>query len=276
MPGAGTAVDAHIHTSFSHDASGDYSDYCEKACESGYQVLCFTEHLDLNPADPYSGLFDYTAARDRFESAADAFRGRLQLMFGVEVSYERSIDQLIREYLAVPGRRFDYLLGSVHMADGVLFTMEEPALDRYRDFPPEEAYGPYFRELKYTAACGIFDAVAHPDVVRRFGELAYGRLDPGLYRRLAAPTLFEAAQRGIALEINSSGLREAPGSCYPSFDILQAFYSLGGRVVVLGSDSHEPASLGAGIDTAAISAKKAGFRDTVVFRERTMVSVGRL
>jgi histidinol-phosphatase (PHP family) len=77
-----------------------------------------------------------------------------------------------------------------------------------------------------------------------------------------------AIKREMAVEINSSGLRQPPKDTYPCREILSLYKELGGEYAVLGSDAHCPADLGAGIPRALKNAMDAGVSRFVLFRDR--------
>ena len=77
------------------------------------------------------------------------------------------------------------------------------------------------------------------------------------------------AQRGKALEINTSGLRQEGGFTMPDFDTVKRFRELGGELLSIGSDAHTVPHLGIGLETAHQMAKQAGFRYLTYFEGRT-------
>lgn len=44
-------TDLHIHTKFSCDSEADMEQYVKRAIDKNMQILCFTEHVDLNQND---------------------------------------------------------------------------------------------------------------------------------------------------------------------------------------------------------------------------------
>ena len=44
-------IDLHVHTEFSCDSEAKMEQYIEQACNKNMQVICFTDHVDLNPND---------------------------------------------------------------------------------------------------------------------------------------------------------------------------------------------------------------------------------
>ncbi len=111
-----------------------------------------------------------------------------------------------------------------------------------------EIVAPSFDEVVAAARSGLFDAIGHIDVVKRY---LYPHVMPAAFE--AAPELYEPILRalvesGTALEVNTSGLRYAIGVTFPHPAIVTRFRELGGRAVTIGSDAHGagPVRLGAG------------------------------
>lgn len=93
---------------------------------------------------------------------------------------------------------------------------------------------------------------------RRPADLSpWGELLDEIFRLLA--------DKGLALEINTSGLRGPIGQTSPDLPLIRRFRELGGEHITLGSDAHAPEDVAAGLDTAAQLAAQAGFRDYCLF-----------
>ena len=55
--------------------------------------------------------------------------------------------------------------------------------------------------------------------------------------------MMELVKRGKGMELNTSGIDRCGGSL-PTLDYFQRFYELGGKIVTVGSDSHDVARAG--------------------------------
>ena len=60
----------------------------------------------------------------------------------------------------------------------------------------------------------------------------------------------ELAGKGIALEINTSGLRKGLGRTLPGTDTIGKYADYGGTRITFGSDAHSEAEIGAGFRDA--------------------------
>ncbi len=160
---------------------------------------------------------------------------------------------------------WDCVLGSVHWIGSFLIDDEESLPEwRRRDIAAVwREYGDLVTEL---ADAGLVDVLAHPDVVKVFG------FRPADERPLRAQLVQAAAAHGLALEINTNGLRKPVAEIYPHLDTLAAARAAG-VPVTLASDAHTPDRLGAAFADALAAARTAGYRDYAVFERRRRMLV---
>jgi len=159
---------------------------------------------------------------------------------------------------------FDYTLGSLHwVGDESVFN---PAYFKKRQ--PKEAFALFFEELERMTSVGGFDILSHFDVVVRTAHQIYGSYDPRDYEDYIRPVLKNCVEHGIALDINTKGLRTKINMLTPNEDILRWYVEMGGERVTLGSDSHEPKFVGAGCDVALRAAQAAGLKHLTYFEKR--------
>jgi len=87
---------------------------------------------------------------------------------------------------------------------------------------------------------GLFDILAHPDLVKVWGRSRPGPADPRVYYE---PAVEAIAESGIAVEISTAGLRKPVGEIYPA----PAFAEMcaeAGASFALSSDAHTPQHVG--------------------------------
>ena len=129
----------------------------------------------------------------------------------------------------------------------------------------EEIVAPSFDEVEAAARSGLFDAIGHIDVVKRY---LYPHVTPAAFE--AAPELYERILRalvdsGTALEVNTSGLRYTIKSPFPYPAIVARFRELGGEAVTVGSDAHRAEYANWGLAAGYGIVEEAGF-DELTFR----------
>lgn len=252
-------IDSHVHSHCSGDCQTPMMDACRSAVSRGITDITFTDHLDFEPTDLCYGFFDYDLYKRRISEVWDAFAGQLTINCGIEVDYAVTYQSSIKEYLA--DKEFDYVLGAAHYVGDTILE------DHAKYFPGKavhEAYAPYFETALAAAQSGLFNALAHVDLCKRYGVLYYGPFDWSPYSDIIEQILRLVIEQGMALEINTSGLRQAPAETYPGRGILELYHALGGRIVTIGSDAHRAEDVGAGIVQASEMARDIGLAQVSV------------
>ena len=138
-------------------------------------------------------------------------------------------------------RPFDFVMGSVHFVDGVDIYYES----YWTDKKPEDAERRYF---EYVLACvqahDDFDVLGHITYIGKI--MANPSRRPILckeYPEIIDEILRILVQKGKGLEVNTSGFDRC-GAYLPSADYLRRFKELGGEIVTVGSDAHDPSRVG--------------------------------
>ena len=267
-------LDAHLHTALSPDSDVPIDAHCALAVERGVAELAITDHVDFSPGSPAFEYADHGARERMVREAAERWAGRVAVRLGLEVTYERAREEEIGAYLA--RHRYDYVIGSVHVYRGSPYEAT-----RVGSFvagrPLDRVVAPFFAEVMAAIRSGLFDTIGHLDYVKRY---LVPHLRPA--QLAAAPELYEPLLRalvetGVALEVNSSGLRQAAGETYPTPAVVARYRELGGRAVVAGSDAHAIGHFGFGLADAYAILARAGFEELTFRRapgaERVAVPV---
>jgi histidinol-phosphatase (PHP family) len=249
------------------------------AAERGVAELAFTEHFyrcfeSEDVLGPFweqetasiSELTREDVLTDRkisLESYVDvvlrAKEAGLPVLLGLEVDFfPETIDAVLEFVGQYP---FDVLLGSVHWIGGWGFDKPH-AVDEWDRRGQRSVYEEFFGLEAELASSGAVDVLAHPDRVKMRGQ----RLDEepmDLYEELVAASL----SGGIAVELNSGGLRHPVEEVYPGPTLLRMFGDAGLNLS-FASDAHMPDDAAWGFDTLADLALDAGFTHTVRFDQR--------
>ena len=162
---------------------------------------------------------------------------------------------------------FDYLIGAVHYITPDWDVDNPLKLDRWKQQPVEEVWTRYFKAITQAVQSGLFDFLAHPDLVKKFGHIPRGDLRP--YYREALDAM-EAS--GMAMEVSTAGLRKEVGEIYPSTQFLQEAFRR--RIpVLISSDSHTPVEVGHEFQKALQLVRQTGYRELTAFRKRKKVKI---
>jgi histidinol-phosphatase (PHP family) len=256
-------LDAHLHTDLSPDSNVPIDVYAAAALERGIAELAITDHVDFEPGAP---AFAYSTFADRerlVREAADRWGPRgVAIRFGVELTYDRGWEAEIRDHLA--HHPYDFTIGSVHdRVDSPYHPSRVRNWIAGRSLA--EIVAPYFVEVEAAARSGLFDALGHLDVVKRYLHPYVSKEDLAAAPELYEPILRALVEGGTALEINTSGLRHPVGETYPSPAVVARFAELGGNAITIGSDAHRSDQFGWALADGYRDAAACGF-DALTFR----------
>jgi histidinol-phosphatase (PHP family) len=270
-----TLTDYHVHlrpddpgtSASAYFTEQNVARYVERARSQGIAELGFSEHV-------YRFREALTVWRHPFwvENATDCLDEYVDFILqmraagypvklGLELDYlpgrEAELAALIE------GRPFDYVIGSIHfIADR---AVDHAGYDAWRSSSPDEVWSEYFEAIGGAARSGLFDVLAHPDLVKIWGA---GRPAPPAplrtYYELAIGAIREA---DVAVEVSTAGLRKPVGEIYPSPELL-AMVVEAGKPIALSSDAHVPEELGFAYDVAVEAMRAAGVEEIAVFDGR--------
>lgn len=268
-------IDLHVHTWRCRHARGTAEAYVRAAAERGVGVLAFTEHLPLPPvlADTLEGAEGYAMPAGELphyvaEVQAAAVLGLdlgVEVLLGVEA--DLVTDGIEHARSIVERLPLDVVLGSVHTIDGWAFD-DPDRMSGYDSWDIADLWERYFADLAVAARSGLADVIAHADLVKKFCGRPASSVDH-LYTQTAAAL----AEAGVAVEVNTAGLRKPCRELYPAIELLTALRRAGVPVTV-GSDAHDPGDVGAGRTEAIEALEAAGYRSVLVFRRRVAEEVG--
>lgn len=252
-----------MHSKWSGDSKADLFAMCKAAVSKGLKKICITEHLDFEPTDISYQALDYDCCLKEVEKARKALGDIIDIRFGVETDYQLRFKPKIVDFLK--SHELDYVIGSAHYIDGILLENHE----KYFPFHDEKtAYCSYFNNVLEAVESGLFDTLAHMDLCKRYGVLYYGPFEWKKYEEKIVEILKAVINKNMTLEINTSGLRQAPKDTYPTRKILELYKTLGGSKIIVGSDAHRESDVGSDIQAALKMACQTGFEDIDTYKCR--------
>jgi len=250
--------ETHMHTPLCRHARGLPGDYARVASERGLAGIIVTCHCPM--PDGYSAsvrmaphqLPEYFAM---IHAAAAAWQGRVEVLTGLESDYFPGIEPWLEKLHA--RAPFHYILGSIHP-----FVPEYKArfftgdLRQYQEL--------YFDHLARAAESGLFDALAHPDLIKNESPEHWDleAILPSVRR-----CLDRIAATGCAMEINTSGALKKLPEINPGPAILREIHARG-IPVVIGADAHVPERVGDRFPEVLNLLEDIGFSSVSLFRER--------
>ena len=264
-------LDSHLHTDLSPDSNVPIDAYAAQAVERRIAEIAITDHVDFEPGAPAYDFVPFAARERAVREAAERWGPQgVAIRFGVEITYDHRHEPAIRDHLA--RNRYDYVIGSVHVyADSPYHASRVSSWVAGRSLP--EIVAPYFDEVGRAIRSGLFHTIGHLDFVKRYLHPHVTAADLAGAPELYEPLLIALVDSGVALEVNTSGLRQAPRETYPSAAIVARYERLGGTLVSAGSDAHLAGAFASGLDEGYRAAAASGLRDLAFRRGGDHVAV---
>lgn len=216
-------------------------------------------------------------AIDDIDAYCEFVREQTDLRLGIEADFVPGGEDRMANLLQA--RDFDYVIGSVHFLRDEAIDMDDysvwgtgpsvaQAPSSIHARTAEEIWTRYFQTLAQAARSGLFDILAHPDLVKVWGRNRADRPMPtGDLRRYYEPAVEAIAETGVAIEVSTAGLRKPAGELYPARELLDMCLEAGAPVA-LSSDAHRPLDVGADYERALELLADAGVTELCVFERR--------
>lgn len=250
--------DSHMHTPLCKHAHGAPAAYAERALAIGLERIAFTCHSPM----PDGFWPEVRMDEDQFplylemvDACRRRFAGRLEVCPGLEADFFPGTEGWMARLL--DSVELDHVLGSVHWQGGEY-------QQRYWRGDHADFVRTYFDLLAASAECGLFDTLAHPDLVKNFfpDQWDFDQFEPDI-----AAALDRIAAAGTAMEFNTSGRNKVSGEFNPSARLL-GMMAARGIPVVIGSDAHVPRRVGDAFGEALDWIDHAGYAEVTLFRRR--------
>ena len=245
--------------------------YRDAANQAGIEELGVSEHIYRfsQALDISRHPFWERQATDDIDSYCEFVR-TTPLRLGIEADYVAGAEDRIANVLE--RRDFDYVVGSVHLVGDRM--VDHATYDVWEvDSDPDRVWGRYFGLVAEAARSGLFDILAHPDLVKMWGpERPWPERDPRFHYE---PAVEAIAESGIAVELSTAGLRKPVGEMYPSRELCEMCVDAG-AAFALSSDAHAPEQVGYEYRRAVAELGELGVGEICVFegRERRLEPLG--
>jgi histidinol-phosphatase (PHP family) len=265
-------TDYHVHlrtderenTAARFFTAGNAERYRETAAERGIQELGVAEHIYRFAAamQIWQHPFWRQYAVDDLDEYCGFVREETDLRLGIEMDFVPGREDRISAQL--DGRDWDYVVGSVHFLRDLSLDTEEYSVWGAGE-SAEKVWRRYFDTVAASALSGLYDIIAHPDLVKVWGSGApVPDRDP---RYFYEPAVEAFAEAGVAVEISTAGWRKPVGEQYPAVPMLEMLIDAG-CPLVLSSDAHVPDQLGHEYERAVELLGSLGVTEIAVFERR--------
>ncbi len=239
--------------------------YRAVAEERGISELGCSEHIYrfAQALDVWQHQLWRESAKDDLDAYAGFVREATDLKLGVEADFIAGREDRMATLL--DAHDWDYVVGAVHFVGEHAVDHDGYEVWDHRSQRPDELWRRYFVTLGEAARTGIFDILAHPDLIKIWGSRR--PVPEGDLRRFYELAMDGIAESQIAIELSTAGLRKPVGELYPSRAFLEMCLDAG-CPVALSSDAHVPGDVGRGYDQALELLDAVGVRELAVFERR--------
>ena len=250
--------ESHSHTPLCNHADGEPTEYAAVAYEGGLRGLIVTCH---NPM-PNKFSHHVRMREDQFNEyvdlvarTTDEWQGRVDVRLGLEADYFEGHEAYLEKQLS--SADFHFVLGSVH-----------PQIPEFRAkyWQPDEVevQRTYFQLLAKSAETGLFDSLAHPDLVKNHTHKVW---QPAAIMNDICAALDRIAATGVAMELNTSGLNKTISEMNPFPQMLKEMHQRN-IPVTLGADAHQPNRVSDGYEQAMQILAECGYTHVSFFTDR--------
>jgi histidinol-phosphatase (PHP family) len=255
-------ADYHMHTPLCRHAQGEPVEYAARAVALGLDEIGFSDHSPMRRDN-----FDNWRMRlDQLDEYVEKVRHAqkdfpaLSIKLALEVDYLPGHESWIKDLAA--RHPWDYFIGSVHyVADA--WALDNPEdIRKWSERDPYEVWAVYFERLGLAAESELFEIIGHADLPKKFKIYPKQDVTP-----LFQLFLEKAAKSGVAIELNTAGLRKDCREIYPC----RVFLDLAARwkiPITFGSDAHAPGEVGSEFAAALELARASGYTHTCRFHQR--------
>lgn len=257
--------DYHFHTRCSADSTATLTQQAGAAINAGVRELCVTDHWNLldQQGKRLPTVYDWKRPLEQWKRVRSRWPGKLELRLGVEVGNGVLDPAAVDASLDIP--ELDFVIGSLHSQSAAaggrgIFTVAHECVRKEDGVAIIDDYMDMLEELVQTRGWDVLGHVIYP---LRYIPAEYG-LDLHPWRDRLAEVFRAVIAQGKGIELNTSC-----GATVEQWrDVLALYRDLGGEVLTLGADAHQPKFMAAAFPQALELIRETGFRYLCVYRRR--------
>ncbi len=261
--------DYHVHTQFSDDSEYVMEDVIKDALQLNMEEICFTDHVDYGIKVDQENLTEkeiielsrgrelaplnvhypqYFQEINRLRKIYPQITIKQGMEFGIQTHTIPMFKKLFNHY------DFDFIILSCHQVEDKEFWTQD-----FQEGRTQKEYNErYYQEiLEVIQDYKDYSVLGHLDLITRYDEA-------GIYpfediKEIVTKILKIVIKDDKGIEVNTSSHRYGLKDLTPSRDILELYKELGGKIITIGSDTHQKNHLGAYIEETKIELRKLGF-----------------
>lgn len=275
--------DYHTHNVLCRHAQGTLRDYVLKGIELDLSSIGLSDHfpyeflkgIESIPYQEYSMLLkELDGYIKDAENLKSEFKSKIDVKIGFEIDYIFEQEQTLNSHLKKYLNHLDYIIGSVHVIEDKECNWcvdDTKFLDNFNNYGVDNVYLKYYHKLQQMLNSKKFklDIVGHFDLPKKFNKLPNNK---EAILNEVIKTLEIVKKRGVAVEINTAGLRKDVKEQYPSVEIIKLMYNLD-IPIVLSSDAHNPNEIAYEFKEIVKILKSIGFNSLASFKKREKIFI---
>ncbi len=249
-------ADYHMHSYYSDDSKCPMEDLVKHAISLGFNEVSFTEHVDygIKTVDNCN----YEKYFNELEEMQLKYKDQIIIKAGIEFGVQtHTIEQFNDDFKKYA---FDFVILSNHQVDNKEFWNNCFQKGKTQ----EEFQRAYYKAiLDVVNSYKNYSVLGHLDMIRRYDNC--GDFPDEIVLEYVEPILKQVIADGKGIELNTSSFKYGLTDLMPSRKILKKYYELGGKIITLGSDTHDIKHLGDHFEDARIELQKIGFSHFCTF-----------
>ncbi len=283
-------MDYHSHNRRCGHATGEIEDYVKVAIEKNLKEIGISDHF------PLGAILDEPQFKEIIKGVSmevKEFPNYIKDIKYLKEKYKDKIKVLISTEVnfATPGRAltsqkkilepfmddYDYLLGAIHdikwHESPVIILDPREGSEALKKYGIEKINLEYINKLIKLVDTNFFDVIAHFDNNRILFRPDKPNYSQSIWQKLL-DLLDKIKNKGMAIEINTSGTLKGIGSQFPDDKIIKEIIQRD-IPLMLGSDAHRPKNIGYMFEKFIEKAKKWGLSHLCTYekREQSLVKI---
>ncbi len=263
--------DYHVHSYFSDDSDYEMEKLIIDAISMGLEEICITDHVDFGVKGDWRDLkenevpdknavmnVNFEKFFTEIEHLSVKYNNQIKVKIGMEFGIQmHTIPQFQELYDSYP---FDFIILSIHQINN-----EEFWLYRYQQSKTDEQiYDGYYEELlNLVKTYKDYSILGHMDLIRRYVDKEVDMFEHN--KDIIEEILIQVIEDNKGIELNTSSKRYGINGLTPSIEILKLYHKLGGKIITVGSDSHNKEQLAFEIKEGMQILKDIGFEYICTF-----------
>jgi histidinol-phosphatase (PHP family) len=276
-------MDYHSHNRRCGHAKGEIEDYVKIAIEKNLNEIGITDHFPLGAIldDPQfieiikrasMEVEEFPHYINEIKRLKEKYKNKIKIRISTEINFATPGRALTRQKKVLEPFMddFDYLLGAIHdikwHKSPIIIIDPREGSEALKKYGVEKINIEYINKLIQLVDTNFFDVIAHFDNQRVLMRPNNPNYSQNAWQKLL-DLLDKIENKGMVIEINTSGILKDIGSQFPGDEIIKEIIERD-IPLMLGSDAHRPKYIGYMFEEILEKAKKRGLSHLCAYEKR--------